>query len=103
MDTRGQGLLGDKTAFDAFVSYRTVDGRRGFFAVETKYTEPFSRKIYDKRRYREVTAWPESGFKEGAAEVLRGDQPSWRNALLALAVRRAHQFDEGRLVGRASR
>ena len=96
----GQGLLGDKTAFDAFVSYRTVDGRRGFFAVETKYTEPFSRKIYDKRRYREVTAWPESGFKEGAAEVLRGIETNqlWRNALLALAVRRAHQFDEGRVL-----
>ena len=35
--------LGDRTAFDAVVAYRTGDGRRGFLGVETKYTEPFGR------------------------------------------------------------
>ena len=96
----GPGLLGDKTAFDAFVSYRTSAGKRGFFAVETKYTESFSRKIYDKPRYREVTDWAESGFRAGAADVMRGIKTNqlWRNALLALAVRRELQFDEGRVL-----
>ena len=71
----GQGLLGDKTAFDAFVSYRTVAGRRGFFAVETKYTESFSRKIYDKPRYREVTAWPIRVSEQGLRRCSEASRP----------------------------
>jgi len=96
----GPALLRDKTAFDAFVSYRTRTGHRGFFAVETKYTEPFSRKVYDKPRYREVTSWPEARFRPGAAGVLRGIETNqlWRNALLAAAVRREFDFDEGRVL-----
>jgi hypothetical protein len=35
--------LGDRTSFDAFVSYRRTTGGRGFIAVETKLTEPFAR------------------------------------------------------------
>jgi hypothetical protein len=36
-------LLGDRTAFDAFLTYTTATGAKGFVGVETKYTEPFSR------------------------------------------------------------
>ncbi len=89
--------LGDRTAFDAFVIYRDRQGRRGFLGVETKYTEPFSRKVYDKARYREVTSWPEAGFAPGAAQRLKATDTNqlWRNSLLAVAVRKEMGFDFG--------
>ena len=89
--------LGDRTAFDAFVTYRDPQGARGFLGVETKYTEPFSRKAYDKTRYREVTSWPESGFVPGAAQRLKATDTNqlWRNSLLAVAVRKEMGFDFG--------
>lgn len=43
--------LGDATAFDAFVEYSTVDGRNGFCGIETKLTEPFSQREYDRPEY----------------------------------------------------
>jgi len=96
----GDHPLGDRTAFDAWVAYRDSEDNRGFFAVETKYTEPFSRGVYDRPRYREVTAWPDAGFLPGAADMLRGVATNqlWRNALLAVAVRREGDFDEGRVL-----
>jgi len=92
--------LGDRTAFDAWVSYRDSHDNRAFFAVETKYTEPFSRGVYDRPRYREVTAWPEVGFLPGAADILRAAATNqlWRNTLLAAAVRREGGFAEGRVL-----
>ena len=96
----GAHLLGDRTAFDAWVRYTTSTGRRGFFGVETKYTEPFSQRVYMRDRSREVTGWPESGFMPEAAEVLSGQQTNqlWRNALLAVAVRREGSFDDGHVL-----
>jgi hypothetical protein len=43
--------LGDRTAFDAFVTYRRPDGAHACVAVETKLTEPFSQQAYDWTRY----------------------------------------------------
>ncbi|MDE0029987.1 MAG: hypothetical protein OXU42_11375 [Deltaproteobacteria bacterium] len=40
-------FLKDRTAFDAFIEYRTEAGENGFIAVETKLTEPFSQKEYN--------------------------------------------------------
>ena len=93
----GDHPLGDRTAFDAFVAYTDQQGRRGFLGVETKYTEPFSRKAYDKKRYRDVTSWPEAGFLPGAAERLKAIDTNqlWRNSLLAVAVRAEQGFDFG--------
>ncbi len=92
--------LGDRTAFDAWVAYTTSTGARGFFGVETKYTEPFSQRVYLRDRYTEVTTWPESGFVPEAIELLSGRQTNqfWRNALLALAVRREGGFDAGHVL-----
>ena len=94
---QGRHPLGDRTAFDALVVYRDREGRRGFLGVETKYTESFSRKVYDKDRYREVTAWPEAGFVAGAAQRLMAVDTNqlWRNSLLAVAVRAQMEFDFG--------
>ena len=62
--------LNDRTAFDAFVAYRTGDGRRAFLGIETKYTEPFSPRGYESERYDSVTQDTRSGFKPGAEKVL---------------------------------
>ena len=99
--------LGDRTAFDAFVRYRTSDGRRAFLGVETKYTEPFSPKPYDSERYDDITKKSASGFKSGAEDHLRESKTNqlWRNALLVCSVRSngvsgdsPDEFDDGHVV-----
>lgn len=94
--------LGDRTAFDAFVDYRTVRGRRAFLGVETKYIEdPFGeRKSYTSARYTAVTNDPASGFKPGAHRRLADPATNqlWRNALLAHSLRSTHEFDDGHMV-----
>ena len=92
--------LGDRTAFDAYIEYRTTTGDRGFLGVETKYTEPFSTEDYDKPRYRELTNDPRSRFKSTAYDVLRGPETNqlWRNALLALSVRETGRFAHGHVL-----
>ncbi len=92
--------LRDRTAFDAYVEYRTGDGKRGFVGVETKYTESFSPEEYDTEEYRRVTASPGSGFKAGAADVLKGRATNqlWRNALLVVSVRQRERFDFGHVA-----
>ncbi len=92
--------LGDLTAFDAFVRYRTGGGRRAFLGVETKYTEPFSPGRYTSERYDALTRDPASGFRPGAERRLAGSATNqlWRNALLAHSLRSTDEFDEGRVV-----
>ncbi len=88
--------LGDRTAFDAFAVYRSKAGQRGFVAIETKYTEPFSPKAYDPPIYTEVTE--RCGlFREGAAGALRGGMTNqlWRMSLLAASVIEKGGFDLG--------
>ena len=95
----GEHPLGDRTAFDAYVEYLTADEQRGFLGVETKYTEPFSRREYDTAAYREWTT-PQQGFKPGAADELvdRKTNQLWRNLLLAVAVRDRESFAHGHVV-----
>ena len=92
--------LGDRTAFDAFVRYRTAGGRRAFLGVETKYSESFSPKRYARERYDALTRDPASGFKPGAERRLAAPATNqlWRNALLAHSLRSTDEFDEGRVV-----
>ena len=92
--------LGDRTAFDAYVAYRTSEGRRGFLGVETKYTESFSPEEYDSKAYRRWTESAGSGFIAGAADELkkRATNQLWRNALLVVGVRDWPEFDEGYVV-----
>jgi hypothetical protein len=91
--------LGDRTAFDAFVIYRTSGEVRAFVGIETKYTEPFSQKEYDSHIYREVTA-STGVFKQGAGEVLvgRATNQLWRMAMLAASMLRGREFSHGSIV-----
>ena len=43
--------LNDGTSFDAIIEYDSADGP-GFISIETKLTEPFTPKVYDRREYR---------------------------------------------------
>lgn len=93
------GRLGDRTAFDAFLRYRTADGKAGFVGIETKYTEPFSPKKYDCSAYRKLTRTP--AFKSrDAADQLVGSATNqlWRNLLLALSVREKQGFELGHVA-----
>jgi len=92
--------LGDRTAFDAVVFYETADGP-AFFGIETKYTEPFSRKVYqpsEVNRYREVTH--ESGWFAAPAtaiENLQGPASNqlWRNTMLAARLEQCGHHGRG--------
>lgn len=92
--------LEDRTAFDAYVRYRTSSGLTGFLGIETKYTEKFSPEKYDRTSYREWTSKPTSGFRDGAAGRLMGSLTNqlWRNALLTLSLAGTAEFDEGYCV-----
>lgn len=91
--------LGDRSAFDAFISYSRKMGASYFIGVETKYTEPFSAFEYDKPAYRRVTE--KSGwFKEGAYDALRSSSTNqlWRTLMLAASMEDGDRFQRGRVV-----
>mgnify|MGYP001000202673 CR=1 FL=1 len=97
--------LMDKTAFDAVVITRRPNGSRHLVAVETKYTEPFSRYPYggpgrpDAGRYR--TAHDNAGwFDPDAHDALTRPDTNqlWRNCLLAATAVVAGEFDSASVV-----
>lgn len=97
-------FLGDRTAFDAYIEY-SYKGKLGFVGIETKYTEPFTRTVFDKNpRYAELTT-PEFGFADGAIERLKESATNqlWRNTLLAKALLHVDGFHEGHVVVLACR
>jgi len=87
--SRSNHPLGDRTAFDALVTYRTADGTRRFIGFETKYTEPFSQREYTNDRYT-ATAAGCSWFDDPAVAcaTLRASSTNqrWRNLLLAAGL-----------------
>lgn len=78
------GDRADGTAFDTMLVIRSGTQKR-VLGVETKYTEPFTQKPYDKPSYRTVTNRPGSWFVEGAAEAALKPSTNqlWRNLMLA--------------------
>jgi hypothetical protein len=90
--------LGDRTAFDAVVFYRSTSGAPGFVGIETKYTEPFSTTEYDVATYRDRTVPPV--FRPGAADRLKGRATNqlWRNTLLALSLKASGKFVHGHVA-----
>lgn len=81
--------LGDRTAFDAFIEYRTPDHRLHALGIETKLTESFSAKVYDREEYRRWMNVPNRPWLPDAdarVEAVEHNQ-LWRDHLLAVAVR----------------
>jgi hypothetical protein len=79
--------LADRTSFDAYIEYVGERGR-GFVGVETKLTEPFSQKAYDRPEYRR---WMRPGgpwrdpHSPRVADIAHNQL--WRDHLLAIALR----------------
>ncbi len=96
--------LGDHTSFDAFVDYARHDGRRAFLGIETKLTEPFSRKNPPERtaHYRQLTGWFDGVWRRDALAELANPKwyQLWRNHLLVEALRRhpASEYASGRVM-----
>lgn len=74
----------DKTAFDAMLVLES-DSRSLLVGVETKYTEPFSRRQYEKDSYTMLTEGLGSWFHPGTAAIASAPVTNqlWRNLLLA--------------------
>lgn len=95
--------LGDRTAFDAVVFYETAEGP-AFYGIETKYTEPFSQKVYEPsetNRYHQVTY--ESGWfaaPDSDIAALQGSASNqlWRNTMLAARLDQHGGFGRGSLA-----
>jgi hypothetical protein len=95
-----KAMLEDRTAFDAFVTYTTPTGAKGFVGVETKYTESFSPRPHRPDHYQRLPAYRAAGFRPGAAGRLGGSATNqlWRNTLLAAATRQTGDYDPGHAV-----
>ncbi|MBN9458133.1 MAG: hypothetical protein J0I54_15985 [Bosea sp.] len=93
-------LTGDHSAFDVFLHYETPAGRKGFIAIETKYTESCQEPVPAIRpRYNDLA--DVSGlFVEPQKPALRTNpyQQLFREHLLAQAMLMRADFDEGRFV-----
>ena len=98
-------VLGDRTAFDAFLAYTTSAGAKGFLGVETKYTEPFSPKAFHPDYYEQNRAYEWAGFRPGAGDRLGRPATNqlWRNTLLAAATRQTGGYAVGHAVVTAGR
>jgi hypothetical protein len=81
--------LGDRTAFDAFIEYRTNDGRLCAVGIETKLTEPFSQQNYDGELYRRWMRSNTTTWRDGVSDRVQaiGHNQLWRDHLLAMALR----------------
>lgn len=93
--------LNDRTAFDAFIEYETNEGRTGFIGIETKLSEPFSPKEYDRDEYRRWMV-KDSPWRPDAHDQVSNAKHNqiWRDHLLAWAMLRhpASKYAEGRLA-----
>lgn len=109
---RDPRLTGDRSAFDVFVEYTSVVGRKGFIGIEVKYSETLNEgadtveDILNKQfcneprtrrdRYRELS---KGLFAETSCEELE-QLPAfqiWRDHLLAVSMCKAfpEKYDEG--------
>lgn len=81
------GALGG-SAFDAFVELELKGGDRGFLGVECKYAENLAEAQREPAREIYVERTRQSGWKDGAAEVLNrnGLRQLWYNQLLTQTV-----------------
>ncbi len=81
--------LNDHTAFDAFIEYWTEDGQLVGLGIETKLSEPFSQKAYDRPEYRRWMQHPDSPWNPDSWNKVQAIELNqlWRDHLLAVALR----------------
>lgn len=90
----------DYTAFDAFIRYRTEDGRYGQIAIEQKYTETLQETTQPTRPHLDQLSEQSGLFKDPHAAGLRANpcQQLWREHLLAASMIQRGLYDEGHFI-----
>ena len=96
--------LNDRTSFDAFVSYITLDDRKGGIGIEVKYTEneyPLGEKegkdiAGDNHLYKDMTA--ESGYFRSGLDIsmfltAHHLRQIWRNHILGYSMKHKGDVD----------
>jgi len=82
---------GDKSAFDAFVEYRSLDGSTGIIGIETKYTDRLGKNPGSNLPRALESARNSKCFTSGGMEMLeKGASQIARNFLLTEAYRMRH-------------
>jgi hypothetical protein len=94
--------LNDRTAFDAFIEYQTEDVQLVGLGIETKLSEPFSQKVYDRPEYRRWMQLPDSPWSPDSWNKVQAVEYNqlWRDHLLAVALRfhPKSKYDRTRLM-----
>ncbi len=94
--------LNDHTAFDAFIEYRTEDRHLVGLGIETKLSEPFSQKVYDRPEYRRWMKQSDSPWNSDSWNKVQAVEYNqlWRDHLLAVALRfhPKSKYDRTRLM-----
>ncbi len=93
-------LTGDHSAFDVFLRYETPAGRKGFVAIETKYSESCQEPVPAIRPRYDDLADASGLFIDPSKPALRTNpcQQVFREHLLAQAMLMRGDYDEGRFV-----
>lgn len=90
----------DNTAFDVFVTCKTVDGERGFIAIEVKYSETMAEPLATLRpRYDELSKFI-GVYNDPDAPALRTNplQQLWREHMLSRSMIEHGLYSSGRFV-----
>lgn len=90
----------DFTAFDVLIRYRTDDGRRGFIAVEQKYSETLNETAQPTRPHFDALSHESALYEDPNSATLRINpcQQLWREHLLAASMIQRGLYDEGAFV-----
>jgi len=93
-------LTGDHSAFDAFIRYETTTGKKGFVAIELKYSESCQETVPTIRPRYDDLAEVSGLFVDPMKPALRTNpcQQLYREHLLAQAMLMRGDYDEGRFV-----
>jgi hypothetical protein len=98
---RGKPMfLADHSAFDVFFEYRMADGKRGFVAIEIKYSECMREPVPSMRpRYDEVSA-ATGLYIDPDDKALRSNplQQLWREHMLSQCLIENGLYEEGSFV-----
>lgn len=78
-------FTGDRSAFDVFVTYKTIDNKPGFIGIEVKYHENLKgEKAPHRQRYEEISHMMGCFTKEAHIQLQKQPlQQIWRDHLLA--------------------
>lgn len=90
----------DYTAFDVLIRYRTEAGKRGFIAIEQKYSETTHETGQPTRPHFDYLSRESGLYKDPDAKALRANpcQQFWREHLLAATMIQRGLYEEGRFV-----